>query len=173
MNYNKIVNALPSSKYMIKNMLGNIDFNNARVLLKYGLGNIAITKHLLELMSEDAILFIFETNNRFIDSLLKIRDKRLIIINADTEDAQIVLNNRYKISSVDYIISTISYSLLDRRKRKRVISKTYNLLNKKGKFITYQYTGLIYQLLKYKFHQTNFNINFLNMPPAIIFAGIK
>jgi len=58
-------------------------------------------------------------------------------------------------------------------KRKRVIAKTYNLLNENGKFITYQYTWLIYQLIKQKFHQTRVIAAILNIPPAIIFTGIK
>ncbi len=169
----KVGAAFSTTKHVIKKMLGNIDFDKANILLEYGPGKGVITTHLLELMRKDAVLYVFETNERFIKELLNISDKRLVIINADAENARTILKNRYKINKVDYVISTIPFTFFDRRKRKRVITKTYNLLNENGKFITYQYTGLIYQLLKQKFHQTRVIATLLNIPPAIIFIGIK
>ena len=162
-----------TTKHVIKKMVGNIDFDKAKILVEYGPGKGDITKNLLELMHEDAVLYVFETNERFIRELLNISDKRLVIINADAEKAQTILENRYKINKVDYIISTIPFTFFDRRKRKRVIAKTYNLLNENGKFITYQYSRLIYQLIKQKFHKTQVIAALINIPPAIIFTGIK
>jgi len=169
----KVGAAFSTSKHVIKKMLENIDFDKANILVEYGPGKGVITTHLLERMRKDAVLYVFETNERFIKELLNISDKRLVIINAGAEDARTILKNRYKINKVDYVISTIPLTFSDRRKRKRVITKTYNLLNENGKFITYQYTGLIYQLLKQKFHQTRVVATLLNIPPAIIFTGIK
>jgi phospholipid N-methyltransferase len=169
----KVGAAFSSGKHVIKKMLGNIDFDKADILVEYGPGKGVITKQLLERMRKDAVLFVFEINETFIKELLNISDKRLVIINESAENAQIILKNRYKISKVDCIISTIPFTFFNRRKRKRIITKTYNLLNENGKFITYQYTGLIYQLLKQKFHQTRVIAAVLNIPPAIIFTGIK
>ncbi|OQX73906.1 MAG: hypothetical protein B6D61_12070 [Bacteroidetes bacterium 4484_249] len=169
----KVGAVFSTGRYVIKKMLENIDFDKANLLVEYGPGKGVITTHLLERMHKDAVLFVFETNERFIKELLKIRDKRLVIINEDAEYALTILKNRYKISKVDYVISTIPFTFFDRRKRRRVISKTYNLLNENGKFITYQYTGLVYQHIKQKFHQTRVMAAVLNIPPAIIFTGIK
>ena len=162
-----------AGRNVIKKMLESIDFNKACLLVEYGPGKGVITTHLLERMRKDAVLFVFETNEMFVKELLNIRDERLVIINEDAYNAQTILKNRYKINKVDYVISTIPFTFFDRRKRKRVISKTYNLLNENGKFITYQYTGLIYQLIKQRFHQTRVMAAVLNIPPAIIFTGIK
>jgi len=169
----KVGAAFSTSRHVIKKMLGNIDFDKATLLVEYGPGKGVITTHLLKRMRNDAVLYVFETNEKFIKDLLKIGDKRLVIINESAENAQTTLKNRYKINKVDCIISTIPFTFFDRRKRKRVITKTYNLLNKNGKFITYQYTGLIYQLIKQKFHQTRVIATVLNIPPAIIFTGVK
>ncbi len=169
----KVGAVFSTGKQVIRKMIENIDFYRAKLLVEYGPGKGVITTHLLERMHKDAVLFVFETNEMFVKELLNIRDKRLVIINEDAEHAQTILKNRYKISKVDYVISTIPFTFFDRRKRKRVIAKTYNLLNENGKFITYQYTGLIYQLIKQKFHQTRVMAAVLNIPPAIIFTGIK
>jgi phospholipid N-methyltransferase len=169
----KVGAAFSTGKHVIKKMLGNIDFDKANSLVEYGPGKGVITKHLLERMRKDAVLFVFETNEMFIKELLNISDKRLVIINEGAEDARTILKNRYKINKVDYVISTIPFTFFDRRKRKRIITKTYNMLNENGKFITYQYTGLIYQLLKQKFQQTQRIAVLINIPPAIILIGIK
>jgi phospholipid N-methyltransferase len=169
----KVGAAFSTGKHVIKKMLGNIDFDKANSLVEYGPGKGVITKHLLERMRKDAVLFVFETNEMFIKELLNISDKRLVIINEGAEDARTILKNRYKINKVDYVISTIPFTFFDRRKRKRIITKTYNMLNENGKFITYQYSGLIYQLLKQKFQQTQCIAALINIPPAIILIGIK
>ncbi len=169
----KVGAAFSSSKHIVKKLLSNINFKEAEILVEYGPGKGVITKKLLEQMYEGSVLYVFETNEAFLKELTNIDDKRLVIINADAQKAQTILKNRYKIEKVDYIISTIPFTFIDRRKRKRIITKTFNLLNKNGKFITYQYSGLIYRLIKHKFIQTQRFISFLNMPPAIIFIGIK
>ena len=170
----KNVGAITSlSKNVVLKIVNELDFENADVIVEYGPGKGIITMQLLKSMKSDAILFVFETNKQFISDLMNISDKRLIIINADAEDARLILKKRYKIEKVDYVISTIPFTFLDRRKRKRIITKTHNLLKENGKFITSQYTGLIYQLLKQKFRQTQRFAALINLPPAIILIGIR
>ena len=162
----KNVGAITSlSKNVVLKIVNELDFENADVIVEYGPGKGTITTQLLKSMKSDAILFVFETNKQFINDLMNISDKRLIIINADAEDARLILKKRYNIEKVDYVISTIPFTFLDRRKRKRIIIN--------GKFITSQYTGLIYQLLKQKFRQTQRFAALINLPPAIILIGIR
>jgi len=42
-------------------------------------------------MHENAVLFVFETNELFIKELLNIKDERLVIVNADAEYARTIL----------------------------------------------------------------------------------
>ena len=163
----------PSSKLVVKKIIEKIDFKKAKIIVEYGSGKGVITKKLLDTMHDDAFLFVCETNEIFINKLLQIKDKRLIIINADAENAKLVLKNRYKTESVDYIVSTIPFTFLDRRTRRRIIYRTFTLLNEKGRFITYQYTWFIFHLINRKFKKANWKLVLLNIPPAIIFEGIK
>jgi len=162
-----------SSKYVSKNMVNKIDFDKANILIEYGPGKGIITKQLLDLMKKDAILFAFETNENFLEYMTKINDERLIILNADAEEAQNILKNRFKIEQVDYIISTIPFTFFDRRKRRRIIYRSYSMLKEKGKFITSQYSWLIYNLIKNKFSESSIKATLFNLPPAFIFEGIK
>ncbi len=163
----------PSSKIVVKKIIEKIDFQNAKIIIEYGPGKGVITKKLLDNMHDDATLFVFEKNECFINDLLQIKDKRLIIINDGAENAKLVLKNSYKTESVDYIISTIPFTFLDRRMKRQIIYRTYTLLNKKGRFITYQYSWLIFNLINRKFKKVNWKFVLLNIPPAIIFEGIK
>ena len=162
-----------SSEIIVKKIIEKIDFQKAKIIVEYGPGKGMITKKLLDNMHNDAALFVFETNEYFINDLHQIKDKRLIIINAGAENAKLVLKNRYKTDSVDYIISTIPFTFLDRRTRRRIIYRTFTLLNEKGRFITYQYSWLIFHLINRKFKKANWKFVLLNIPPAIIFEGIK
>ena len=163
----------PSSKIIVLKIIEKIDFRKARIIVEYGPGKGVITKKLLDNMHDDAFLFVFETNEHFINNLLQIEDRRLIIINAEAENAKLVLKNRYKTESVDYIISTIPFTFTDRRMRRRIIYRTFTLLNDKGRFITYQYSWLIFNLINRKFKKVNWKFVLLNIPPTIIFEGIK
>ena len=164
---------MATSDFVTKKMLNKIDFHNAKVIVEYGSGKGVITKHLLSQMREDATLFIFETNEQFIEDLSKINDKRLIIINSDAEKALISLKNEHQTEEVDYIISTIPFTFMDRRKRRRIIFRSYTLLKEKGKFITYQYSWIIYHLIKSRFSTSSIKVKLFNIPPVFIIEGIK
>ena len=164
---------MATSDFVIKKMLNKIDFHNAKVIIEYGAGRGVITKNLLSQMKEDATLFVFETNEQFIKDLSKINDRRLIIINSDAEKALIILKNEHQTEEVDYIISTVPFTFMDRRKRKRTIFKSYTLLKEKGKFITYQYSWIIYHLIKSRFSESNIKIRLFNIPPVFIIVGTK
>ena len=162
-----------SSDNVVKKIVHEIDFANAEVIVEYGPGKGTITKQLLKSMTANAVLFVFETNQDFIVALERIIDKRLMIINADAKSALLILKNRYKIEDVDYIISTIPFSFLDQRLKQRIIFSSFTMLKEKGKFLTYQYTPLIYSIIKNKFKNHSIKPNLSNFPPAFIMQGIK
>lgn len=169
----KVGAIVSTSGHVTTKMISKIDFKEAMILVEYGPGKGIITKRLLAFMRDDAVLFVFETNDNFIKILCKINDKRLIIINSDAENAQTILKNRYKTEKVDYIISSIPFTFISEKKRKRIIHKTFTLLNVKGKFITYQYSLLIYNLIKKQFSETSLKFALINVPPVFIFEAIK
>ena len=168
---NKVIEE--TSNHLTKKMVSKINFKNADIIVEYGAGSGIITKQLLNRMNENSKLFVFETNENYTNFLSGINDKRLQIINYDAEKAKSILLETYNVENVDYIISKISLNSINRRKRKRIIFKSYNLLNKNGKFIGYQYFPTIYGLLKKKFSKISMSYTLINIPPAFIFEGIK
>jgi len=168
------VGAITSTSYqVVKKLTEKINFIEANIIVEYGPGNGVITKILLENMNCDADLYVFETNMDFVNNLCKIKDARLFIINDDAANAKKILKNMYNIKKVDYIISTIPFTLIEKRKRRRIIYKSFSLLNDKGRFITYQYSLLIYNLVKRQFKNVKWKFVLFNLPPVIIIDGIK
>jgi len=163
---------IATKKNIVKNIIGRINFENEEIIVAFGSGNAVMTKMILENIKPKSVLFVFETNEHSIIDLCNINDKRLVIINADAENAKIILKNRYKVEKVDFIISTIPFTFFERRKKNRIISRSYSLLKEKGKFITTQYTLLIYKLIKEQFSEISINPTVMNMPPVLI-EGIK
>ena len=164
---------ITTTKNMVKRIIAKIDFDNAGIIVQYGAGNGTITKMLLENMKPKSILFVFETNKSMIDELLQINDKRLIIVNGGAEHANIILKNRYKIESVDFVVSTIPFTFIDRRKRRRIINRTHSLLNKKGGFLSFYQSWLIFSLTARKFQKVNWKMALLNLVPTLIITGTK
>src|SRR3989338_5630388 len=83
----QIGSIIPSSKFLIKEMLKHIDFGNARYIVEYGPGTGCITEELLKRARKDARILCFETNKKFYTYLKnKIKDKRFIIVNDSAEN---------------------------------------------------------------------------------------
>jgi len=170
----KNVGAITSTSHpVVKKLIEKINFKNSEIIVEYGPGNGVITRILLDNMKPNAALYVFETNENFIYDLSEIKDNRLFIINDDAENAKYVLKNRYKIERVDYIVSTIPFTLIDNNKRRRIINNSFILLKEKGRFITYQYSLLIFNLIKRQFKSVQWKLVLLNLPPAFIIYGIK
>ena len=78
----KMVGAMaPSSKYLAKKMLQKIDFSTAKVIVELGPGTGVFTRKILQKLSPDGILLVFELNDSFMNQLKKeFKDPRVILI---------------------------------------------------------------------------------------------
>ena len=55
----------PSSRFLAKNILSDIHFEDTQIILEFGTGNGAITKHILERLPENSRLISLEINEQF------------------------------------------------------------------------------------------------------------
>src|SRR5690348_17496027 len=60
---------VPSSRFLIKQLLQPIDWNQARVIVEYGPGVGCITAEVLRRMRSDAVLIAIEMNPDFVTHL--------------------------------------------------------------------------------------------------------
>src|ERR1700751_4473580 len=69
---------VPSSRFLVKDLMNQIDWNRARIVVEFGPGVGTITRELLKRMRPDATLVVIELNEEFVQYLANsIHDPRL------------------------------------------------------------------------------------------------
>src|SRR5579862_5939235 len=77
---------IPSSRFLIRQLLQPIDWQAARVIVEYGPGVGCITAEILERMRPDALLIAIETNSEFVRFLRSaFPDERLRVMEGSAE----------------------------------------------------------------------------------------
>ncbi len=172
-NYKTSGTVAPSSKYLAKKMLKEIDFSNAKVIIELGPGNGAITNTILNKIEPNSILICFEINDAFYKELKKIKHPQLIVIKASAENMCKEIK-KLGYNEVNYIVSSLPLTIIPKEVSYNILLESYRLLNNKGLFIQYQYSLTYYKKLKGVFGD-NIQLSFepLNFPPAFIYNCVK
>src|SRR3984957_808586 len=83
---------VPSSRFLIRELLKPVDWNQAKVFVEYGPGVGVITTEVLKRMRPDAILIAIETNPDFVTYLREsIQDERLRVVEGSAEAVDEIL----------------------------------------------------------------------------------
>ena len=164
---------IPSSRYLAKKMLQNVNFKKARVIVELGPGTGIFTRKILEQMHEDAKLFVFELNDQFYQRLQEeIQDERLILIHDSAEFIQKHLNEGGCLNA-DYVISSLPLTNFPNKLKESILKAAHHCLKNEGKFIQFQYTLNSKKFLETQFDETNIMFTPLNFPPAFIYTCSK
>jgi len=172
-NPKQVASVIPSSKFLINQIVKNIDFQKAECIVEYGPGTGPVTKYLLKKSKKNAKIICFETNRLFCLYLRdKIPDERLIIVNDGAENIGKYMKE-LGIRDVDYVISSLPFSLVNENIKNKIISNTKRNLKKGGKFIIYQNSMHVKKHLKKYFTQISNGFEPLNVPPTFIIIAEK
>lgn len=163
----------PSSRFLSKRMIKEIDFSKADVLVELGPGNGAITKYILNNLSPNAILICFEINDNFYQQLIGLKHPQLIVLKASAEKIVYELN-KLKIQKVNYIISSLPLTIIPAVISNEILKKSFEALEKNGTYIQYQYSLSYFKKLKVVFKESiSLGFEPLNIPPAFIYRCKK
>lgn len=162
---------LPSSERLACKMTEGIDFDKAGCIVEYGPGTGVFTDRLVKGRAKDTSLLLIEYNEDFCSLLReKYRGlKNLYIVNDSAEYIDYHLK-RHGFSSADYIISGLPFASLPKETSKKILENTKKVLNRDGKFITFQYTLLKKNFIGGYFGSTDVKRVLLNIPPAYVFT---
>ena len=160
---------IPSSRFLVNDVLNQVNWEKARVIVEYGPGVGTITQEVLKRMRPDAVLVAIELNEEFVTFLREeINDPRLHAIRGSACDVRRVLAELGQ-SSADYIISGIPYSTMPDPVRREILQESRQLLQPEGALLVYQFTNTVLPYLKSSFGSVRQNFQFLNILPARIF----
>src|SRR3984957_1022721 len=160
---------VPSSRFLIKQLLEPINWGRARVIVEYGPGVGGITAEVLRHMRADATLVAIEMNPDFVRYLGEaITDKRLRVVQGSAAEVDDILR-RFGFLRADYIISGIPFSTIPAPVREQILRKTHDVLEPGGAFLVYQFSTRVLQDLKRVFGYVGRKFQPLNVLPAHLF----
>jgi phospholipid N-methyltransferase len=160
---------IPSSRFLIKQLLEPIDWTAARVIVEYGPGVGGITAEVLRRMRPDGILIAIETNPEFVRFLRSsINDDRLRVVEASAESVDEILR-QHGHEKASYIISGIPFSTIPAPVRERILRKTCAILEPRGAFLVYQFSTRVLEDLQRIFRYVRRQFEPLNVLPAHLF----
>jgi|SRR3989338_455625 len=169
----QIGSVTPSSRFLTREILKNIDFENAKYIAEYGPGTGCMTTEILKRARKDAKVLCFETNKKFCSYLKEnIKDERLIIINDSAENIKKYLE-KFNISKIDYIVSGLPFSTLSKNKKNIIIKETKSTLKYEGKFVVYQYLNNFKKYLYKYFSNISTTFVLVNVPCAFVYVCEK
>jgi phospholipid N-methyltransferase len=160
---------VPSSRFLIRQLLAPVNWGRARVIVEYGPGVGVITLEVLRQMRADATLVAIEMNPAFVRHLSgTITDPRLHVVDGSAADIDLILR-RLDLTRADYIISGIPFSTIPAAERDKILRKTAAALAPGGAFLLYQFSKRIMPDLKRVFGYVGRQFQPLNVLPAYLF----
>lgn len=167
----KMIGAMrPSSRFLMRKMIGEIDFDKAQVLVEFGPGTGVFTKEVIARMKTDAHFFIFELNENFYEKLKEnISDPRCHIINDSAEKVAEYLQ-KHGFEKADVILSSLPLANFDNELRENILHAASDALHQKGKFLQFQYSTQSKNILKKIFPNVEVGFTLWNLPPAFVYS---
>ncbi len=159
---------VPSSPFLVRDLMDRIDWDRARVLVEFGPGVGTITREALKRMRHDAVLVVIELNEEFVEYLGGISDPRLRVVHGSAANVRSILAEQ-GLPAADYIISGIPYSVMPAPLRQEIVTESRRALSANGSLLVFQYTRTILPCLRSSFGSVSLDVQFFNILPAVIF----
>jgi phospholipid N-methyltransferase len=154
-----------SSKALVNKMLSKSDLSHAKLVVEMGGGDGSITQGIIERLEADAELLVFEINKSFCESMKKqFPQHNVKIINDSAENLDKYLHGK----EVDYIFSSLPFSLISKEATNEIMNQSKNSLTPSGAFIQICYSYLLKNQFKKYFNKVSVSFTFKNLPPAFV-----
>ena len=164
---------IPSSRFLIDQVLRQIDWQRARVIVEYGPGMGTFTAEILQRMHQGAILIAFETNHDFVRFLRSsFDDPRLHVVSGSAADVEDQLA-RLDCGPADYVISGIPFSTMPHDMRETILRRTHSVLHPQGALLVYQFSRKVLPHLERTFRHVRRDFELRNILPAQIFYCVR
>jgi phospholipid N-methyltransferase len=160
---------IPSSRYLVQNLLSHVDWKRARVIVEYGPGIGNMTREILKRMRPDAVLVAIELNPEFVEFIEReISDPRLRVLCDSAGEIREILE-RLGLKQADCVISGIPYSTMPEPVRRKILAETRSILQPQGSFLVYQFTRTVLPYLQPIFANVQQGFEPRNILPARLF----
>ena len=162
-----------SSKFLCEKMVEQVDFQNSKVLVEFGAGDGVVTEFILKEMRPDAVLLVFEVNDKFVSTIKEnIQDERMILIVDSAEKLPEYLK-KHNFKEADNILSALPFTNLPDELGISIRTKSRDSLKKGGRFVQMHYS--LFEKSTYEKIFGNVDVKFepRNIPPAFVMISEK
>lgn len=160
---------VPSSSFLVNDMMRQVDWDRARVLVEYGPGVGTFTREILKRMRPDAVLVAIELNSEFVEYLRdRVHDPRFRVVHGSAARVRGVLAEQ-GLAAADYIICSLPYRNMSDSLRREILEESRLALRPEGSLVLYQYTRTLLPYLESSFSSVTLNFQLFNILPALIF----
>jgi phospholipid N-methyltransferase len=164
---------VPSSRFLVDQLLRHVDWSSARVIVEYGPGVGTFTGEILRRMRPDAQLIAIELNDEFVDHLgAHYHDSRLHVVRGSAAEVDVFLRE-FAETEADAIVSGIPFSTFPVELRRRILSKSFAALGPAGRLLIYQFSRAVLPHLRESFSDIREEFVPLNILPARIYCCTK
>jgi phospholipid N-methyltransferase len=161
---------IPSSRFLVNQVLAPIDWERTRVIVEYGPGVGTFTAEILRRMRTDTRLVAIETNGEFVEFVREsLPDPRLHVVH-DSAAAVAGVLHRLGLPAPRYVISGIPLGSMPEAVRAEIAQQTRSVLEPGGAFLVYQFTARTLPTLRRTFGQVRRGFQLCNVPPAQLFV---
>lgn len=160
---------LPSSRFLIDEVLKWVDWSRAKVIVEYGPGIGCFTTEILRRMRPDATLVAVETNADFVRYLREILDDpRLHLIHDSATEIQRLLA-QLGCGKADYVITGIPFKTVSEEVRQGIMRGTTSVLQPHGACLVYNFSSRVRPYLEKTFGRVQRDFELLNILPARLY----
>jgi phospholipid N-methyltransferase len=160
-----IASFVPSSEYLARAVVRDIDFSRCRVLVELGAGTGPITSELLRHAPSGCRALIIERDADFCDRLRE-RFPAADIACADAADLERLLAER-GIEKVDHFLCGLPLPSFQPAQRDHILEMVHRRLTAEGTFRQLTHMPWVYyRMYRRYFHEVRFQFVLRNLPPA-------
>lgn len=160
---------VPSSHFLVNDMMNQVNWERARVLIEYGPGVGTFTREILKRMRGDAVLVAIELNSDFVDYLsANVRDPRFRVVQGSAARVRSILAEQ-NLDQADCIICSLPYRIMADSLRREILDESRLALKGDGSMLLFQYTRSLQPYLESSFSSVTRNFQLFNILPAMIF----
>ena len=164
---------IPSSRYLVHQLLRDVDWEHARVIVEIGPGVGTISREVLRRMRPDATLVAFEINDDFVRHLKQnFHDPRLRVQHRSGAEIHEALRE-LRLGKADYVIAGIPFSIMSDEDRMAVLRNSRESLTEGGTMLVYQFSNKVRTDLEKLFGRVQRMFEPRNVLPAHVFKCTK
>lgn len=164
----------PSSKFLMRKMLANINFKTTKVIVEFGPGTGVFTREIVSRMEPDCKLIVFELHEEFFKKLTdEFQDQSSVVLkNESAENIGTVLKDN-NLTHADVVISSLPLANFPSELIDSILKNSVSALTKNGRYIQFQYSLTSKKYLQKYFNSIQINFTARNIPPAFIYTCLN